>query len=470
MPFDIALKGDDGYRLFNAWIRIGDYDQAMALLQTETVPPLAIKPPQTSAEKWATISLYTFLISMVAAPLMSLRERVASTGEGNALRQIMFLLVFALAIVAVRSAKGNFRIFAAPVSLMATLAYCVITLKWSLAPGIGARRLFLTILVVMIIFMNVQILSFKQTTSIIRNVVVGVLFANFAVVILAPGIGIHRAAEVAGFGMDPQLIGSWKGILAHKNFAGSFCAMTIIFLVIEAKEWSVARRVFLTFLAAVFLWKSASKTSAGLAIIALFVAYFYGKYNHYYRFVVVPAMLVFLAGLVGTIWLCWDAISKPFNRPDAFTGRVAIWRVLYRYWQDHPWGSGYGSFFNIGDERPIAHYTRGPKDWVTLVPEAHNGYMDLLISIGTFGMVLAIFALLIIPISKLLIWRPEERWQGALALAMLIFCAGHNLTESSFLDRDSIVEVFLMFAIAFVEKTTHTDRLRDFPLRTRRDV
>ncbi|WP_374546299.1 O-antigen ligase family protein [Rhodoblastus sp.] len=441
----------------------------MALLQTETISPLAIKPSLTAAEKWATISLYTFLISMVAAPFMSVGERVSNTGEGNALRQILFLIVFLLAIVATRAVKPHFKIFAAPLSIMATLAYCVITLKWSLAPGIGIRRLFLTILVVMIIFMNVQILTFKQTTTIIRHVLIGVLFANFAVVALAPGIGIHRAAEVAGFGMDPQLIGSWKGVLAHKNFAGSFCAVTILFLVIEAKEWGVMLRAFLTFLALIFLWKSASKTSAGLAVIALFVSYFYGKYNHYYRVAVLPALGVFLAGVVGVIWMYWDVISKPFNRPDAFTGRVAIWRVLYRYWQDHPWGSGYGSFFNIGDERPIAHYTKGPKDWVSLVPEAHNGYMDLLISIGTYGMILAVFALLLIPISKLLVWRPEERWQGVLALAMLIFCAGHNLTESSFLDRDSIVEVFLMFAIALVEKTTRADRQRDLPIAAARN-
>jgi O-antigen ligase len=87
--------------------------------------------------------------------------------------------------------------------------------------------------------------------------------------------------------------------------------------------------------------------------------------------------------------------------------------------------------------------------------------MDLLISIGTFGTILAIFALLILPVSKLMLWRPETKAQGMLALAMLIFCAGHNFTEASFLDRDSIVEVFLLFAIAFVEKTTRTDRLKD---------
>lgn len=434
----------------------------MTLLQTESPLRIDSTTTQTTPEKWATISLYAFLISMVAAPFMSVGERVASTGEGNALRQLMFLVVFLLAIFATRCVRPHFKIIALPFSLSVTLLYCLVSLKWSEAASIGIRRLFLTALVMMIIFMNAQILSFKQTSGIIRRVLVGVLFANFFVVAFAPGTGIHGASEVSGFGMDPELIGSWKGVLAHKNFAGSFCAMTILFLVIEAEEWSVALRAFLVFLTTIFLWKSASKTSAGLVVVALFISYFYGKYNHYYRKVVVPTLVVLIGGLTATIWVNWDAISKPFNRPDAFTGRVAIWRVLYRYWQDHPFGAGYGSFFNIGDNKPIAHYTKGPKDWVSLVPEAHSGYMDLLISIGTFGTILAIIALLILPVSKLMLWRPETKAQGMLALAMLIFCAGHNFTEASFLDRDSIVEVFLLFAIAFVEKTTRADRVQDW--------
>jgi len=36
----------------------------------------------------------------------------------------------------------------------------------------------------------------------------------------------------------------------------------------------------------------------------------------------------------------------------------------------------------------------------------------------------------------------------------LVFCAGHNMTESSLLDRDAIVQVFLMFTIALIHLET----------------
>jgi hypothetical protein len=38
---------------------------------------------------------------------------------------------------------------------------------------------------------------------------------------------------------------------------------------------------------------------------------------------------------------------------------------------------------------------------------------------------------------------------------MLLFCAGHNLTESSLFDRDQILQVFLTFTLAFIWRETN---------------
>jgi O-antigen ligase len=148
----------------------------------------------------------------------------------------------------------------------------------------------------------------------------------------------------------------------------------------------------------------------------------------------------------------WDEMLGPFQRKDALTGRVEIWPYLFNYAKDHPFtGSGYGSFWNIGENSPVYQYT---KNWVSELGNGHNGYIDLLVQIGVPGLVLAVIATIISPAVRLLSTNVAGRSQLALLVAMLVFCAGHNMTESSLLERDTIIEVFLMFTIALTGVVT----------------
>jgi hypothetical protein len=64
------------------------------------------------------------------------------------------------------------------------------------------------------------------------------------------------------------------------------------------------------------------------------------------------------------------------------------------------------------------------------------------------GLILGIAAFIVGPIGRLLVSREAPRAQGALLLSIIIFSAGHNFTESSYLDRDQLVEVFCLLAVA----------------------
>jgi hypothetical protein len=74
------------------------------------------------------------------------------------------------------------------------------------------------------------------------------------------------------------------------------------------------------------------------------------------------------------------AFVQAVNDPRTFTGRVLIWRALMNFIGDHFWlGTGYGSFWNVGDDGPIYRYASG---WVTRISEGHNGYLDLACQLG----------------------------------------------------------------------------------------
>lgn len=136
--------------------------------------------------------------------------------------------------------------------------------------------------------------------------------------------------------------------------------------------------------------------------------------------------------------------------PAGFTGRYQIWTALIRAYADRPLlGVGYGSLWDLGPEGPISPYAKG---WVAEVSQGHNGYLDLLVQIGAPGTLLVLFAALVWPIQRLL--RGGDHPARVLGAAMLVFCLGHNFTESTLFDRDALGQVFLLIAIALLWNAT----------------
>jgi O-antigen ligase len=235
----------------------------------------------------------------------------------------------------------------------------------------------------------------------------------------------------------------------QKNFAGAACALTILYFVFDAKKTSWPVRLVVIAASAVFLYQSNSRTSMVLLCSSFAVVGLYRLYQPRYRWV--ACLFLAPAALLGAVLAheYWDPISAPFSRPDSLTGRGQIWPALWRYWQEH-WllGSGFGSFWNVGEPRPISLYGQG---WVaSAINSGHNGFLDLLVQTGLPGLVLAVLATVCAPLATLIVHPSLDRSRASLLLACIWFCVGHNFTESSLFDRDATVHVFLMLAIALL--------------------
>lgn len=397
----------------------------------------------------ASMTMYALLALMVAGPYLTLKT-LPYTGEGSVLRQLAFSGVYIAAMTAARVAANPSRLFPLPMSLGLTLLWFWLSLIWAIDPDIAIRRLLLTTMIVLTVFSMVDILGYARTILIFREMMIVILVANFLSVILLPSVGIHQQLDVEGFGLDPELIGNWKGLLTQKNFAGAICALTIIVFLFDARSIKTWIRWAVIIASAFFLFKTHAKTSLGMIFLAIGTGWLFQAYNPKFRPLLLPALLGALLVIVGLAIAFWSDVEAVFSRPDAFTGRVHIWSTLIAYWKDH-WllGSGYGSFWNIGGNRtPIFHYVK-ETDWVALVAIGHNGYVDLLAQTGLPGLVLVILSTVIIPFANLASPRIPGSQRGLLA-SFLIFCVGHNLTETSVLDRDSIVGILMMFTIALI--------------------
>ncbi|MBW8891112.1 MAG: O-antigen ligase family protein [Burkholderiales bacterium] len=383
--------------------------------------------------------LFVLLTLMVVAPIITAGGPM--TGNGNVFRQVTYAILFAATLWAVGILQQWRKLLIVPLSLMLAIGWCWLSVTWAIDPMISFRRLLLTTMIIWTIFLVIDDCGYDRTIKVLMIFLTALLVANYVAIAVSPS-AVHSLAD----SMDAGLVGDWRGLLPQKNFTGAICALTILIFTFGGQRMWLALRIAIIVATAYYLFRTQSKTSMGMLVTALVSGAVALRFKPKYRIALIPVLLIgsIFAMLSSMKW--WDEMLGPFQRQDALTGRVQIWPHLFNYAQDHPLtGSGYGSFWNIGENSPVYQYT---KNWVSELGNGHNGYIDLLVQIGVPGLVLAVVATIIAPAVRLLSTSVAGRSQLALLIAMLVFCAGHNMTESSLLERDTIIEVFLMFTIA----------------------
>ena len=371
-------------------------------------------------------------------------------GRGSPLYQIALLSSFALTVLALRPWVDFRRLFVLPLGLVLALGWCWLRVSWAISPADSIRRVAQATLVPLSTFYIVKSLGYERFMTMLRWSLVGALSLCYLAVFLIPEIGIQHAVVLTDAGNE----GTWRGIMQDKNTAGSLCAVTIIILLFDAGTLKRALRAILIVATAIFLFKSGSKTAMGIVLLTAPIGAMVKIYNPKYRIDLLP--LAAVAAIA--IMLGHDLVTAPFRNaiyePLSFTGRGMIWAGLWGYIQDH-WvlGSGFGSFWSIQSVSPITQYSE--YEWVRKgVFVGHNGYLDLWATIGLPGLILAVLAVLVWPLIKVMISKNLSRGRAALIVGLIIFCAGDNLTESTLLNGDSFLNVVLMFALAMLHLKT----------------
>lgn len=411
-------------------------------------PPGGFAGVQTT---WLTAALFIVLAMVMLNPWLTYVPPPA-TAEGNPLRQVVYILAYVMVLAAVRVSDRPSRILALPASLTILLGYCLVSIAWSLDPGVAIRRLTLTILIALTIFTAVQGGGYGRVLSILRATMIATLVGNYATVFLNPALGIHQAAEF----LDNDLIGNWRGFMMQKNFTGAVCSLTIIAFLFDARRVRPGLRLLVLAGSAFFLYKTSSKTSMGLLCVAIPAGLVYSRYNPRHRVLALFGATLALVLALSAVAAYWSEIAARLDDPSAFTGRTQIWSVLFVFARDHLlFGAGYGSFWNIGVASPIFHYIN-PKSWLATIASGHNGYIDLLVQIGLPGLLLALFTVIVVPLNRLITNLNIDRQSGALVIAVLLFCWLHNFTETSLLERDSPVQVVLLLGLAMTEALART--------------
>lgn len=392
------------------------------------------------------ILLCLFLLVLIGLhPLTYPSSDPALRGDGDPARQLSYILVSFLAALHFGALGKPGRLAVLPIGLATLLAWSWLSVIWAIEPGIALRRITLTTLLVITIFLSIERMGTRAALNAIRLSLLITLAANYFAILATPS-AIHQFDPLA----DPSLIGDWRGIADQKNTAGALCAITVILFLFDNYSKSRAINSAIIVLSLFFLWKTDSKTSLILLPIAIMFGALFSWYLSRKSIERTIVLSAFSLAMLAASFLAAGALGSVLDQPDALTGRTQIWNVLVEYAAQHPvLGSGFGSFWNIGPDSPVFEFTRS---WVSQMPNGHNGYLDMLAQLGGPGLALTLFALIAQPTWQLASSHTLPRSGRSLIAALMAFCALHNMTETSLMDRDLPVWIFMLVAIAALTK------------------
>jgi O-antigen ligase len=411
----------------------------------------------TDAEAWPVIAtiglcLYIYVAAVGVLPFADRRLGVfTDASDGNVIKQVLALGAFVAVLAGTPSAIFRLPAIVPPLAVV-LFGWCLVTLTWSPAPDIGFRRIILTALSVLVVFTYASSYGVKRLWQVLTWVFAALVFGSLLSGVLVPA-AIHQPE-------DPEtgLAGDWRGLLFHKNGTGFVAATAaIIFL----WRWVESRRAgdgVALFASLLLLVLSGAKTSMIALPVAILVAmglhYFIGRLIGRPWLFILSAVAVLIVAML--IQGEWELIEKFLDNPTGLTGRTAIWSALLQVARGGAWvfGTGFASLFGVGDATPLAPYLDG---WLLMAGHGHNGYLELLISVGVPGVVLAVVAFMVMPLWALMGPTGLSRSIHMSSLSCLVFIAIHNLSESSLMDRSHIAWVVLLFVAATAAQLKRQD-------------
>ena len=403
------------------------------------------RPAWTLADSAFVIFLLLIFVSL--SPFATrdpvLLAAAPQSGAGDLLRELAYSCTFLLIGFSAIRAKGVMIFRAVPPSLGLLLLWCTLSAAWAPAPDVAFRRAVLESLIVASVLLGSGALGVERSFALLRGVLATVLLVNCVSILLVRN-AVHLPGEI-----DPGLVGDWRGIYFHKNIAGAVSALTAILFFFQALRTRSVLNGALCIAAVGFTIMTRSKSSLALLAPAIIFAtgYRLAWQNGINR--AIAAVIVLLVATVAVALLAaeWEQVSHALSDPGELTGRTAIWQGEIAFIRDHFWlGAGFGSFSDTGGASLFRNYIADT--WVQNTSHGHNAYLQLLVTIGAIGFVLAIIAFVVAPLREF--WRidPANLGSKTMLFALFVFMLPHNFVESDFLEGDGPAWVVFLLMLA----------------------
>jgi O-antigen ligase len=336
---------------------------------------VATEPAPAWWETAICVALIAMLTGALIGPVFAPLQQ-----ETPVLRLVWLPAYAAIAGLVIFRLDRMWRAWPAAILVVMLVGLCFASKYWSLDYHTTSRRVIaLAISCVFALYLGAafrgpQLPRLLMLSSLIMAV--GSLIMVFAF----PAYGVHQADNA----------GLWRGLWYEKNQMGA--VMVIVATASAACLASPDRRRLIPALALVLasalVLATQSKTSLLCLVLGVgVIAGFWTMRQGGAAFAVFAVWAAVAAAGAG--FLIWDShsveILEVLGKDPSLTGRTEIWEALMTRVAERPWtGWGYGAFW----ERDSV-----PADWIRvetgwLVPNAHHGWIDVLVQLGWPGALL----------------------------------------------------------------------------------
>lgn len=234
----------------------------------------------------------------------------------------------------------------------------------------------------------------------------------------------------------PSPIGH-SGIYDHKNTLGAAAGCALLFGMFARPKPTIFWRLtglFTVVGSLLLIFVSDSKTALALAVIAPLVAI--GFYLARSLVGIGPLLFLFLlAGFVTTGFIVFgqflgistnDLLFAIYG-DTTFTGRTEIWAFAIGFIREAPFfGHGLRGFWGLGLDSP-KHLSN--IDFIRTIGSSHNGFIDVALDLGLFGLALVVL-ILIFTLRAIGAIHIRPARHTILYFALLVFSFGRNMMES----------------------------------------
>lgn len=392
---------------------------------------------------WITLKPFPDLSGFGAGDIVTGQE-----GLTYALFGLLALAAFALVVPEHRTALAS----CLTPGFLALAAWIAASILWSIDPSTSAKRLSLTVAVV-VAAACLPLLA--RTRDDLRRLLavasLSLLGLCYLGMILVPDLAIHQPTDT----QEPALAGAWRGVFGHKNAAAAVIAMVLFIGVAVFRAGAPVAGAAVVVLASAFLIGSEGKSAIGLTMVVFAITGLFVLVRSLAGRAVLAlgAVLLINALTVGTV-VSGVLASLVARLPvdTTFTGRAGLWRFAVDSAGERLLiGHGFFAFWRTEATQGLAE---GSGDWETswagTASHSHNGYLDIVLGLGLVGLALALVVLVLKPLRDFHRATLDEGAASPFAMMFVqIWLFGLLLSamESFFFDRADSIWVTFLFAV-----------------------
>jgi len=394
---------------------------------TPAEPYLDAPPERSWFDRLEAIACFSILALMSNALLAPLFAPDQIPDNVPWLRLIWLPVYATIAFLVVSRPLRMSKVILPAVMGLVLVGWAFASSSWSIAPDVTFRR---SIALLMTTFFGLYLAArydWREFIELLAGVFLLLAVGTYIAGLLFPGFGVHATIHP----------GAWKGLWYEKNMMGAQMVVGLLAMACAAVIAPRRRKlwIFGTVLAAGLVILSTSTTSLLGMLIALGGMTALGMFR---RGGPLPVLVVWggVAGLgafLALVLLAPELFFALVGKDATLTGRTGIWEALFRRVELRPWqGYGFGAFWV--DPWGPRWFIKNEVQWDA--PNAHNGWLDILVQLGIVGLAMAASHFVIsVTAAVTRLWRgPEAYW----ALLYMALFALFSISESTVMQYNGI--------------------------------